>query len=397
MDEAPARAPVSRAVVRRLGWLAVAMWVLALGIEIWVSGVPFDREGLIAWIATGLLAASIGRRPLWTVMADWLPFAAVLIAYDYARGMSDGLGMPVLWQQPVDVERALSGGVVPTVWLQEHLKLGHSPWWEAVVSITYVSFFLMPYVVAGVLWLRSRAEFRKWALRFVAMSFLGVVCFILIPAAPPWAAAACRPVDVADHPTNPACMRYSARYAGSHSLVGALHPVHPGARPYVERLSGRGWVALHVPVARDMLDKGQRTVDQVAAIPSLHGGVTILLSIFAWTRVRKRWRPLLIAYPVLMTFSLVYSAEHYLVDVLAGGVLAVLVSLAFGWFERRGMAAAPVDTLMVQSPTVREHPCPPIATTQSSTSPNGAASSTRPARSTAELDRPGTTAPSASN
>ena len=54
---------------------------------------PFDREGVLAWIAAGMLAASIGRRPLWTVIVDWLPFAAVLIIYDYARGISDTLGI----------------------------------------------------------------------------------------------------------------------------------------------------------------------------------------------------------------------------------------------------------------------------------------------------------------
>ena len=397
ISQAPPVDRPARVVIRRLGWVAIGLWVTALVIEICIDGVPFDREGVLAWIAIGLLAASIGRRPLWTVIVDWLPFAAVLIAYDYARGISDKLGLPVLWHQPVDVDRWLFGGAVPTVWLQEHLKLGHSPWWEAGVSLTYTSFFLMPYVVAGVLWLRARSEFHKWVLRFVTMSFLGVACFILIPAAPPWAAAACRPVDVQSHPANPICMYFSARYAGDSGLLGPMHPVHPGAHPYVERLSGRGWEALHIPVARQMLDKGQGTVDLVAAIPSLHGGCTLLFSIFAWTRVRKRWRPLLVAYPLMMTFSLVYSAEHYLMDVLAGGVLAVIVSLAFGWFERRRNSAAMLDTLMVQPPTVREHPCPPIATTPSSTSPNGAVSSSRPARSTAEPVRPGTTAHSASN
>ena len=373
------------------------MWLVAFGVQVWISGVPFDREGVLAWIAAGMLAASIGRRPLWTVIVDWLPFAAVLIIYDYARGISDTLGMPVLWHQPVDADRAMFGGVVPTVWLQEHLKLGHSPWWEAGVTLTYVSFFLMPYVVAGLLWLRARTEFRKWAFRFVTMSFLGVACFILVPAAPPWAAAKCTTADVAEHPSSPVCMSYGPSAAGTNGLLGAVDPVHAGAPPHVERLSLRGWDALHIPVARELLDKGQRTVDMVAAVPSLHAGCTLLLSIFAWSRVRRRWWALLIVYPLLMAFTLVYSAEHYAVDVLAGWLLAVLVSLAFGRLERKRNRAARLDTLMTQSPTVREPPWPPIATTPWSTSPNGAVSSTRPARSTAEPDQRGTTAPWASN
>lgn len=333
---------------------------------------------------------------MWTVLADWLPFAAVLIVYDYTRGIADTLGMPVLWTQPGTADKAMFG-VVPTVWLQEHLKMPIPQWWEGAVSITYASFFLMPYVVAGALWLRARSSFRKWAMRFVTMSFLGVVCFILIPSAPPWAAAACRPMDVADHPSSPVCMYFSPAYVDSGSILGPFHPEHAGAAPFVERLSGRGWQAMHLPVAKQMLDEGQGAVDLVAAIPSLHAGCTLLFVIFAWTRVRKRWRPLLAGYAVMMAFSLVYTGEHYVVDVLVGWVLAVLVSVGFSRWERRRNEVARLDTLVTREPPDMESPCPPIATTPSSTSPNDAVSSTRRARSTAEHDRPGITARSVSN
>jgi len=370
---------------------------VALVVQIQVAGVPFDRQGLLAWIATGLLAFSIGRRPLWTVVVDWLPFAAFLIVYDYARGMAEGLGLPVLWEQPVDVDRFLTGGTVPTVWLQEHLKLGHPTSWEPVITLTYVSFFFLPYLVAGVLWLRSRSAFHQWALRFVTMSFLGVVCFVLVPAAPPWAAAACRPIDVHDSPTNPGCMYFSARYAGSDGLLGALHPVNPGAHPWVEKLSGNGWGALHLTVARQVLDEGRATSDLVAAMPSLHAGCTLLFVLFIWPRVNRWWRPLLVVYPLLMAFALIYSAEHYLIDVLAGWVMAVLVNAGYGRLERRRKRAATVDTLVAQTSTAMEHQWPPTVTTPSSTSPSGEALSTRRARSTAEPDQPGITVHSASS
>lgn len=381
--------------MRRLNWAAIVLWAAGLGVQIAVAGVPFDRQGVMAWIAAGLLAVSIGRRPLWTVVVDWLPFASVLVIYDYARGAADTVGMPVLWQQPIDVDRFLGGGTVPTVWLQEHLKLGHPTWWEAVVSLTYVSFFLLPYVTAGVLWLRGRSGFHQWALRFVTMSYLGVACFILLPAAPPWAAAACPAIDVGNGPSNPACMYFSAASAAPHSLLGLLHPVHAGAAPWIERLSGRGWGALHVPVAGQLLNEGQRTVDLVAAMPSLHAGCTLLFVLFMWRRAQVWWRPLLVAYPLLMAFSLIYSAEHYLVDILAGWVMAVFVHLGFDRLERRRSQRAAADILVAQSPTVMEYPWPPTATTPSSTSPSGEASSTRRARFTAEPGPPGTTAPSA--
>ena len=327
----PLRAWGGQLGVRRIALIA---WSLALVVQIAVAGVPLDRLGVMAWTAGGLTAASIGRRPLRTVLIDWAPFAAVLIVYDRIGSVADKLGLPVMWKQPAEIDRAMFG-TVPTVWLQDHLKLAHPPWWEGAVTLTYTSFFLMPYVFAGVLWWRGRAAFRQWALRFVTMSFLGLACFIIIPSAPPWAAASCRSVDLSDHVTTPSCMNYGAEYAFSSGLLGSLHPNDSAANPWVERLSTRGWQVLHLPIAQQMVDKGQSSVDRVAAVPSLHAGCTLLFVIFAWRRVRKRWRPLLAGYAAMMAFSLVYTAEHYVVDVLAGWLLAVLVSVGFARRERR--------------------------------------------------------------
>ena len=52
-------------------------------------GLTFDRNTLIIYICTGLLAASIGRRGVLSVARDWLPFGAVLVAYDLSRGAAE--------------------------------------------------------------------------------------------------------------------------------------------------------------------------------------------------------------------------------------------------------------------------------------------------------------------
>ena len=336
---------------RRVARIALlAGWAAALVVQIVIVGVPLDRQGVMAWIAAGLLAASVGRRPLWTVLVDWAPFAAVLVVYDRIGSVSAKIGMPVMWKQPGQIDHAMFG-TVPTVWLQNHLKLAHPPWWEGLVSLTYTSFFLLPYVAAGVLWLYGRAAFRQWALRFVTMSFLGLACFIVIPSAPPWAAAACRSDDVVHHPSDPVCMYFSAQYPGSSGLLGSLHPSDPAADPWVERLSSRGWQVFHLPFAKQMLDRGQSAVDMVAAVPSLHAGCTLLFVIFAWRRVRKRWRPLMVGYVLMMAFSLVYSAEHYVVDIFAGWLLAIVVSVGFARVEQR---AKPVRA--ATGPVIDEEP-----------------------------------------
>lgn len=354
-------------------WVSLVGWASAFLIQVRYQGVPFDREQLLLWIVIGLAAASIGRRALWTVVVDWLPFALVLLAYDYLRGLSDTLGMPTWWTPQLDVDKFLFGGTEPTIWLQEHFKYGHARWWDVVVTLTYVSFFVLPYLTAGVYWLRSRAEFRRWAARFVALSFLGFGLFALIPAAPPWAAARCSGAQVADHPANPPCMGLDQKYVPDGGLLGPLSHPRPGAAPYFERLSGYGWNKLHLGIAQTLLDKGQGTVDLVAAVPSLHAGGTLLFAIFIWRRVRVWWRAVLVAYVVLMAVSLAYAGEHYLSDVLAGWLAAAVVCGVFSLAERRKKRAHEVDTLgrptHAATPTASrmETSCPPTAPTPSST------------------------------
>jgi hypothetical protein len=92
-----------------------------------------------------LAAASIGQgRRMLYVIRDWLPFALLLVAYDLSRGAADLIGRPTMWHWQVDADRWLFFGTMPTVWLQEHIKLPNPPWWEVVLSSVYMSFFILP-------------------------------------------------------------------------------------------------------------------------------------------------------------------------------------------------------------------------------------------------------------
>ena len=55
-------------------------------------------------------------------------------------------------------------------------------------------------------------------------------------------------------------------------------------------------------------------------MPSLHAGLSILVATYLITRLRSPWRWLMVLYPVAMSFMLVYYAEHYVIDIIAGGV-----------------------------------------------------------------------------
>ncbi|MGZ8803068.1 MAG: phosphatase PAP2 family protein, partial [Mycobacterium sp.] len=274
--------------LRILRWAAVVTWATVVVWRTVTDGFAFNRELLLLYICIGLAAASIGqgRRVLY-VVRDWLPFALVLIAYDLSRGAATLVGRPTLWHWQADMDRLLFFGAMPTVWLQERLKLPHPPWWEVVISSVYMSFFILPYAIAGILWLRNRDEWKAFVRLFVGMNLVALVVYVLLPAAPPWAAARCTPTDVEEGPSGPGCMFKSARGVPDGGVLGAMQSTQDGANDWIERIVGRGWGKLNLHSASALLDQGQASVNLVAAIPSLHAGMTAAVAAFLWHRVNR--------------------------------------------------------------------------------------------------------------
>lgn len=228
-----------------------------------------------------------------------MPFALVLIAYDLSRGAADDLGVGVAWTPQIQADRLLFLGEVPTVWLQRRLLEREVQWWELGVSAVYMTHFIVPLVVPAALWVRDRARWLAYTCRFVTLSFLGVLTFVVFPAAPPW-------------------------------LAGER-----GYLPPVRRTVGRGWSAINLDVASRLLEKGQASVNLVAAVPSLHAGYSALVVAALWRRARWVVRAVLVAYLLAMAFALVVSGEHYVADVLLGWGYAA--AACWGWtrIERR--------------------------------------------------------------
>ena len=288
VDRAPEPADVSRRssrsrVVPAALWTALAG---AFAVTCAVRGLPTDRVVLLGWVLAGLgvHAAVQGPRRLARLLADWLPLVAVLLAYDLSRGLADGLGMPVHVEELADADRWLGGGVLPTVWLQDHVR---ADWWRALATLVYSSHFVVTPVVLAVLWLRDRDRWARCARLVVALSVAGLATYVLYPAAPPWLAA----------------------------RDGVVEPV--------ARITSSGWAVLGLPKAGVLLDTGQGQVNLVAAVPSLHTAFAVLMCGVLLPLARWAWqRAALVAYAVLMPVVLVWGGEHYVVDTLLGAAYA---------------------------------------------------------------------------
>lgn len=294
-------------------WGRVLRWVAAAGYVTWfvhsyrVGGFPFDRERVLAWIAAGLLVTAIGHpaRRYVLVLLDWFPFAVLLYFYDSSRGWADDFGRPVLVGALVRADRLLFFGQVPAAWLQPRLRTVGAGvgWWELGVSIVYASHFVLPFVLAGVLWWRSRRLWRQWVNRFLVLSFSAVLTYAAVPAAPPWYAA----------------------------QVGLLPPI--------DRPVQQGWTRIGFYAAPAWFARGQDVANAFAALPSMHAGYSALVALYLFRLAgHGRWRWLLFAYPLAMAFTLVYAGEHYVVDILAGWLYVVVTVAVCDRMGRRWQA-----------------------------------------------------------
>jgi membrane-associated phospholipid phosphatase len=81
-------------------------------------------------------------------------------------------------------------------------------------------------------------------------------------------------------------------------------------------------------------------------MPSLHFAFSLLAAIFVAGLLRSRWRLLVYVYPALMGLTLVYTGEHYVLDLAFGALYAVAVHLALVraelWWRARRLRRAPI-------------------------------------------------------
>jgi membrane-associated phospholipid phosphatase len=240
--------------------------------------------------------------PVAQLLIAWSPLSTILVAYWVAQwitaplGTGDGastnrLGAPLHVLGPARGDETLLG-TVPTVWLQARLVDGSPHWYDAVAALVYVTHFVTIPLLTAVAWFRLRDRFREWVAAVLAMTLVGIAGYVAYPAAPPWLAA-------------------------EQDRIGD-----------VARVSGLGWEWLHLDVVARLTELGQSASNPVAAMPSLHAAAALLVALFLWSSVGRLARVLLAAYALAMAATLVYTGEHYVVDVLAGWLVAVVGTLA---------------------------------------------------------------------
>lgn len=253
--------------------------------------------------------------PVAQLLIAWAPLSLILVAYAVAQWVNtpiaeraepsgaNRLGFDLHVTGPARADETVFG-VVPSVWLQERLVDGSTQWYDAVAALVYVTHFVSIPLLTAYVWFRVRDRFTSWLVAVIAFTVVGVSVYVLYPAAPPW-------------------------LASDQGQIGE-----------VDRISRFGWHYLQLdPIAR-VSAIGQGESNPVAAMPSLHAGAALLVAGFLWPLVSRWWRAVLLGYVVLMALTLVYTGEHYVVDVVAGWATAAIALAAAAAARRRSPTPA---------------------------------------------------------
>jgi membrane-associated phospholipid phosphatase len=218
------------------------------------------------------------------IAADFYPAAFIAFVYESLGALIAAVRGGPRDDLLIAADRAILGGDLSAL-----LQPLVTPFLAAFLYIAYSTYYFLPLVLGGFLWSEDVAAARRYIFALTACFYVSYAGYFTIPA-------------------------YGPRTA----------------------LSDRNRVPLETsPVAGAI----SRTINQLEhtkldAFPSGHTMITTAVLIVAWKRIRKLfWFLLPVA--VLLILSTMYCRYHYLVDVLAGIVLAfVTVPLGDRLYDR---------------------------------------------------------------
>jgi hypothetical protein len=302
MVDRSARAQTAGAIrVRRSFALTLLGSALILaGVNVAGGGTPGPGHLIMLMLAIALYSNSAGR-----FIRDWAPVLTIVIAYGLAFRLAETSGLPVLYTPQLDADKVLGFGTLPTVWLQSHIHL--SLGMQIFCVLMYTTHFFFPLFLGFYVWYRRNAEgFGELMYTDILLSILAGLTYVLLPSAPPWLAA-------------------------HHGLAPGIHQLLKTS------LNG---VGLHDLA---LLKGDARAYNVTAAFPSIHAAFPLV----GFMVIRKYRLPAWLLYMetvrmVGVWFAIVYTGEHYVVDVIAG-IAYALVAWAIVQRVRGRARRAPVE------------------------------------------------------
>jgi PAP2 superfamily len=307
-------------VIRTAAWGVVAAGAMAPLVRKRLSTPPLLAQA-VAFAAPVGLCVAVPRTRTRDVAVCCLQMWAYLAAYKTPHDDERSQEGRVLVDYPIVVDRAIGFGELPTVRLQRRLARGQWRLGDRVLVWVHWLWFMVPHGSLLYIMLRHRTRFERSAAMTYAVFDIGAMAYWVLPTAPPWYAAA-----------------HGGRGGDFNGrLVAASRPDGGSRDIAVRRTTPTSTSPNGIAVRRMMVEYGEffwrdgwgplysvLGGNPLAAMPSLHFATSMmaaqLLSETGPVAGTLAW-----GYTATLGFALVYLGEHYVVDLLAGAVLATAV------------------------------------------------------------------------
>ncbi len=299
MAEGPGSAASGRLrhPLRATAWCVVVAGVMAPLLRRHLRGVPPLATQAVAFAAPVGLSVAARPSPRRDVAICCLQMWAYVAAYKSPNDDEQAQAQRVRIDYPIDVDRVLGLGELPTVRLQRRLARrlaanGEAQWrtLDKVLVWTHWSWFMVPHGSLAYILVRHPGRFPRAAVLTYAVFDVGAMVYWVLPTAPPWYATS-----------------VAGRQAG-----------HPAVRrmmvEYGESFWKDGWGPLYSVLGGNPL----------AAMPSLHFATSVMAALLL-AEVGPLPGALGATYAATLGFALVYLGEHYVADLLAGAALTAAV------------------------------------------------------------------------
>src|SRR4051812_3645019 len=227
-------------------------------------------------VAAGRRVLPRGYRDLGFQIVIWIGF---YLSYQAVRGIADQNEAKALLNgfRVIDFEQSLTGRffeqTAQRIADSSHLLLTAAAWTYWNSEFTAIGLTLL------FVYLRRHERFARFRNTILLANMIGLVGYVLVPTAPPWMFASYGFVDGVNHSTG---------------TIAAM------ANPY-------------------------------AAMPSLHAADALIVGVVMFGACRSLWAKALWAlWPAWVWFCVMATANHYLLDVVAGIAVALVAIWATG-------------------------------------------------------------------
>lgn len=224
-------------------------------------------------------------------LADMAPYFVVAVGYDLVRYARRAVvtANRVIGCELRTADRVLfpaGHGISAQEWLVAHA----SPVLDLLFSLPYAVFAYVAFIYAGYLYFVDRPRMRHYLWSFAVANYVSFALWLLVPAAPPW-------------------------YVRAHGCVIDLSVApSPAGLVRVDALLGTSYFATFY----------SRAASVFGAMPSMHNAYPLLGLLTAWRRVTWQTKPIHIIYFLLMFLASLYLDHHWIVDAVAGWIIAVV-------------------------------------------------------------------------